>query len=45
MTDTTLPAPRKSGFRFERYASGFLLLASVILYVVLVVASGQTKYL
>ena len=45
MTDTTLPAPRKSGFKFERYASGFLLLASIVLYIVLVVASGQTRYL
>jgi ribose transport system permease protein len=45
MTDTTLPAPRRSGFRFDRYASGFLLLASIVLYVGLVVVSGQTKYL
>lgn len=45
MTDTTLPAPRRSGFRFDRYASGFPLLASIVLYVGLVVVSGQTKYL
>jgi ribose transport system permease protein len=45
MTDATLPVARKPGFRFDRYASAFLLLASIVLYVLLLVASGQTRYL
>src|SRR5689334_23933595 len=45
MTDAILPVRRSGGFRFERYASAFLLLASIALYVVLLVASGQTRYL
>lgn len=45
MTDTTLQTPRRNGFKFERYASGFLLLASIVLYVGLIIGSGQTRYL
>jgi ribose transport system permease protein len=45
MTDATLPAPRRSGFRVDRYASGFLLLAGIVIYVGTLLATGQTRYL
>ncbi len=44
MTDTSLAAaPRR--FRFDRYASTILLLTAVALYIVLVIATGQTRFL
>ncbi len=46
MTDATLQSPRRpGGFKFERYASAFLLLASVVLYVGIILVEGQTRYL
>ena len=46
MTDATLQTPRRpGGFKFERYASAFLLLAAVLLYVGIVLIEGQTRYL
>jgi ribose transport system permease protein len=44
MTDTTLAAPKRR-FRFDRNASTILLLAAILIYVVLVVALGQTRFL
>ena len=46
MTDATLQTPRRpGGFKFERYASAFLLLAAVLLYVGIFLIEGQTRYL
>ena len=43
MTDATLPTPRRSGFRFDRYASGFLLLAGIVIYVGILLATSRSS--
>lgn len=44
MTDTSLTPPARR-FRFDRHASTLLLVAAILIYVVLVVALGQTRFL
>ena len=44
MTDTSLPTPPRR-FRFDRHASTILLVGAILIYVVLVVALGQTRFL
>jgi ribose transport system permease protein len=44
MTDAFLPATPR-GFRFDRHASTILLLAAIAIYVALVLALGQTRFL
>jgi ribose transport system permease protein len=44
MSDVSLPvAPKR--FRFDRHASTILLLSAIALYVILVIALGQTRFL
>ena len=45
MTDTPMPASKPPRFRFERHASTILLLSAIAIYVILVVALGQTRFL
>ena len=40
MTDMPLPAKNPRRFRFERHASTILLLASVALYIALIIIMG-----
>lgn len=44
MTDTSLRAPARK-FRFERHASTILLVAAIAIYVGLILALGQTRFL
>ena len=44
MTDTSLATPRRR-FRFDRNASAILLVAAVLIYLGLVLALGQTRFL
>ena len=44
MTDTSLATPRRR-FRFDRNASAILLIAAVLIYLGLVLALGQTRFL
>lgn len=44
MIDTTIGSPKRR-FRFDRNASTILLIAAIVIYVVLVVALGQTRFL
>ena len=45
MSDTPLPVRPLRSFRFERHASSILLLAAILIYVGLVLALGQTRFL
>jgi len=45
MTDTPMPASKPPRFRFERHASTILLLSAIAVYVILVVALGETRFL
>jgi ribose transport system permease protein len=44
MTDTSLHAPARK-FRFERHASTILLVAAIAIYIGLILALGQTRFL
>ncbi|KKB07041.1 ABC transporter permease [Devosia geojensis] len=44
MTDAALPRPR-AGLRFERWAPALLLVVALLLYVLIAVGTGQSRYL
>lgn len=45
MSDLSLPTPRRRAIRLDRHASSLLLLAAVVLYIVLVLIEGESRYL
>lgn len=45
MTDALVPSATPRRFRFERHASTILLLAAIAIYIALIAALGQTRFL